>query len=232
MTDHPYSYFVDYKGKTTSERRNDFIKAATTGKAYVQLDGSARNGTIGIADFTSVGNIVTRKEFNSIRKNGDTIGLCQYAVNKVVEAKNFDEYIESVNWYWTDFNLRMDDGSLIKPASFDGESRGFTWLTTYVGPTVKKFAKVPKAILEAKRAAFVPTFTDALGKIVEVGDFASISIGGQMTMGTVTEIVKTGKSIRVKGIMNNTENLITDKTKLIVIDGETKTRAMMMKLSK
>ncbi|MNY47307.1 hypothetical protein D3C86_1825680 [compost metagenome] len=78
----------------------------------------------------------------------------------------------------------------------------------------------------------MPTFADALGKIVEVGDFASISIGGQMTMGTVTEIVKTGKSIRVKGIMNNAETLITDQSKLIVIDGETKVRAMMKKLSK
>ncbi|MNK83916.1 hypothetical protein D3C87_1037490 [compost metagenome] len=212
--------------------RKEFMSAVLSGNVYVRLDGSARNGVIGIVDFSKSSRIFTKKEYHAYRRGKHIPNLQNYARQILDDCRNFREYIERVYYYWDEFELRMDDGTFVKPARFDGDHRGFTWLRSYTGPTVKTFTKVPKSVREAKAAAFVPTFADALGKIVEVGDFASISIGGQMTMGTVTEIVKTGKSIRVKGIMNNTETLITDQSKLIVIDGETKVRAMMKKLSK
>lgn len=233
MTEVAYVEFTAYRGGPKySELRKEFMTEALTGKVYIRLDGSARNGMIGIADYSNCDSVFTKKEFHAYRRGKDIGELKSYARTLLEECRTFKEYIDRVCYNWDDFELRMDDGTIIKPARYNGEDRGFTWLRDYTGPTVKTFTKVPKSVREAKRAAFVPTFPDALGKIVEVGDFVAVSIGGQMTMGSVTEIVKTGKSIRVKGIMNATETLITDSTKLIVIDGETKTRAMMKKLAK
>ncbi len=234
MHDLTYADFFDYTGNRSTCVRTDFLKQCLTSNQYIRIDGSARNGMIGIADFSRNKRFVTRKQFLAIRRGaGSEKPLHDYIDNIIREVGSFNEYIEHIYHSWDEFELRFDDGSIFKPSSYNPkQGRSFTWLRTYKGPTVKAFTKVPKAIREAELAAFVPTFTDALGKIVEVGDLITVSIGAKMSVGTVTEILKTGRSVRVRSIEKNKETLITDSNKLIVIDEKTKTRAMMKKLSK
>lgn len=214
--------------------RMDLIERITNGRIYVRLIGGARDGTIGIAAFEEVMGKELFKAFMvskiPMTAHQENI-LMRWDITKLPKPFDYWSYLYRIRYSFDQFHLVMDDGKKITPPAYNDE-RSFEVLVGYEGPTVSCFTKLSKAEREAKRKNFTPTFCDALGHLVETGQFVAVNIGGEMTMGTVTEVIHTGKSVRVRGILKDTATLVSDSTKLIVIDGETRTRAMLKKLSK
>lgn len=223
----------DYKADYNERKRLqiEFVKRVMAGeKLYVELVGSARAGTIGIVDFSDHAYYITEAQFEAARNGDDTI-VDKYALKTIREdkdVKNYHDYIARYVYSYTGFKLRMDNGKIVNPSTFWAE-KTFSWLVDYVGPTKDCFTKISKEAREAAVSKY--EFKDLLGKSVKVGDFVALVIGTTLEVGSVSSLSKNGKSAYVKIKAGEKPTLITNSHKMVVMDDQTKTRAMVKKLA-
>lgn len=233
----------------------DFFRAALEGPVYIRINGKSRNGTIGIVDYSRCPNVFTREEYAAARAMGreaflngekwkfavdDLFGREKSDWSEAKPAKTWEEYIEQRRDA-TDFDVRMDDGRMIKlPSStFDTYNHErdsdrnvtFTWLKGYEGPSVFKFTKVAKEVHQAKAMA-LPRMTDRLEQEVKLGDLAVATVGYDMLIGNVVKLSETGKSIMFKAFGATKAIRIVGGAKLLVINDTTRTAAAIYKLEK
>jgi hypothetical protein len=209
-----------------------FIKAALAGPVYIRIVGSARDGSIAIADFSQAKGLKTEEQFKELKSAPrQTSGITEYARRQresITRHYNYDSYLQEVSiWHIKEFKLRFDGSDkLIKPAHFDFKDVNFVWLKDYTGPTVKNFSKTDRSN-EPKFQA-----VDKLGTPVSIGDFIATTHRNTLYIGKVDRITPSGKSIALISLFGKDPFIVPAGDNIVIIDDKTKARAMMVKLSK
>lgn len=224
---------ITFDNKMTMAQRNEHGKAffiqAFGGKAYVRLNGSARDGTIAIADFSQTG-LYSREKFAEIR-NSPTFAASTPSVGRTLREQlrdyySWEAYIGDRTYSVTSFSLRFDGSDkLITPASFDWDKITFTWLKDYEGPTSKVFKKA-----EPKEKVTINA-VDKLGGVVQVGDFITTVKRNTLYVGTVESITESGKSVYLRPLRGGEIFMVSAGSNIVIIDDMTKKRAILKKLS-
>jgi len=231
----------------------DFV----TGKpVYVRIEGKSRDGSIVKLHFNH--GAYTKEQYEAIRAAGlqawiDNGGNAHHKIASSLfgrEATKYSEATPPVDWIdyihedvcpfaLAHVDIRYDDGTGIDLPTYTFDDNGYArdfgkkprlvWLKGYVGPTVKKFTKVAKAVKDAKNAE-LPRFTDMLGAEVKQGDCVVAHIGFDMVMATVDSLSATGKSITVIPYGKTEANRIVEGGKVVVLNPNTMDAAMLYKL--
>lgn len=214
------------------ERIRDFFDAWINGPVYVELNGSARNGTIGIVDFSGhyILGKINAENYREIRSRYKadlkSMGFHESAIYTIQQSHSFRDLVQGQRWDYHNFVLRMDDGKTITPARFDVyDGKYFTWLKDYTGPTVNKFEKTSKPKVQA-------ICNDRYGTELKVGDFIATTKGNELITGVITKITESGKSAYVKKVHGKGEvEMCSMSYNAVLIADSTKTNAMLRKLS-